>query len=290
MKALNLFLSLALLSGVSFSQPIYSPTEDLRFAQYLIENDQNKNAIYILKNQLAGNNNMDAAIYDSLNYFAGLGYFNLKILDSSLLYFRQVSGGYFYHQAAFYTVFNQAYLKKSNEAKNSLETIKIEKDSMLEKLRNFEYACIALLDRDYQKYNEHSKRFSYAYFSFAEEEKNAKEHFLQLKKIKRKSPLLAGVISSVLPGSGKFYAGYRGQGIASLMTVGVLGISAVESYYRLGARSPQFITFGSLFTIFYIGNIWGSTVSVKIARDHKFREIDDQILFDMHIPLRRIFN
>ena len=101
---------------------------------------------------------------------------------------------------------------------------------------------------------------------------------------------MAGALSAVLPGSGKFYAGYKGQGIAALMTVGVLGISAAESYYRLGPKSAQFITFGSLFTIFYIGNIWGSTLSVKLARDHQLREIDDQILFDMHVPLRRIFN
>jgi hypothetical protein len=57
-----------------------------------------------------------------------------------------------------------------------------------------------------------------------------------------------------------------------------------------GVSSPRFIIYGSLFSLFYIGNIWGSALSVKIKRQEFNEKIDEQILFDMHIPLRTLFN
>ena len=280
----SFFLFLHFLS-FAFAQ---SPSEEIHFAQYLINNKQFHDAIYILKKEI--NNKTEATTSDSINYYIGWSYFNLKVLDSSFIYFSKVLSGPFYHQASFYAVFNKAFLKKTSDAKAKLDSIHLDNDSSLTKLRNFEFAGIALLERDYEEYEKHSKNFSYNYFPLADEEKKTTDYYSQLKRVKRKSPFLAGAMSAVLPGSGKFYAGYKGQGIAALMTVGVLGISAAECYYRLGYKSPQFITFGSLFAIFYVGNIWGSTLSVKLAREHKYHEIDDEILFNMHIPLRRIFN
>ena len=273
----------------------HSVSEELRFAHHLIDNNQYRDAICILKKQEFGMANSTAN--DSINYFIGWSYYNLKILDSSSAYFTRVKGETLYNKSAFYSIFEQAYLKKTDEAKNELAAISTEKDSSLPKLRNLQYAGIALLERDYKRYEECSKNFSYDYFPLSAEEKNFSGYYSRLKKTKKKSPLLAGMMSAIIPGSGKFYAGYKGQGLAALATVGVLGLSAAESYFRpfgpvnkKGYKSPEFITFGSLFTIFYVGNIWGSALSVKLAREHQLREIDDEILFDMHIPLRRIFN
>ena len=273
----------------------HTVSEDLKFAQYLIDNIQYRDAIYILKNK--NTQTVTAPTLDSINYYLGWCYYNLRILDSSSIYFGIVKSEPFFQKASFYKMFSQAYDKKTGEAKTSLSAIPVEKDSSLRKLQNFEFAGIALLERDYQKYEERAKKFSFNYFPISVEEKNIGEHYLQLKKIKKKSPALAGLMSAVIPGSGKMYAGYTGQGIAALFMVGILGASAAESYYRpfdrsnkKGCKSPEFIAFGSLFTIFYVGNIWGSALSVKLAREHQYREIDDEILFDMHIPLRRIFN
>ena len=275
---------------ISFAQESTFISDELRFAQYLIDNNQYPDAIYVLKKQTAFAEKISPAISDSINYFIGWSYYNLKSLDSSSFFFSKVKAEPFYYKASFYIAFNEAYLKKTNDAKNSLGNISIENDTSLLRLRNLQYAGIALLESDYQRYEDYSKNFSYNYFPLSSEEKNFSGYYSQLKKIKKKSPLLAGMMSAVLPGSGKFYAGYKGQGIAAMITVSILGISAAESYYRLGYKSPHFITFGSLFAIFYVGNIWGSAISVKLAREHQLREINDEILFDMHIPLRRIFN
>ena len=52
----------------------------------------------------------------------------------------------------------------------------------------------------------------------------------------------------------------------------------------------MFILSSALATIFYAGNIWGSAVSVKRIQAEKKYEMDQRILFDMHIPLRNAYN
>ena len=278
-----------LLSGITLFSQTATVSEDLRFCHYLEDNKLYRDAVYVLKKHVAIPN-PDPALSDSVHYFLGWYYYNLKVLDSSALYFEKVKPGDLYYKSLFFSAFNRAYLKQTASARKVLSTLEPTQDSSLLKLKNLEFASLSLLERDDEGFKKLSGNFRYDYFAIADEEKKSMELFRDLKQIRRKSPLLAGTLSALLPGSGKFYAGYKGQGIAALMTVGVMGLSAFESYYRLGPRSPQFITFGSLFTIFYIGNIWGSTISVKLAREHALRDLDDEILFNMHIPIRKVFN
>ena len=93
-----------------------------------------------------------------------------------------------------------------------------------------------------------------------------------------------------VPGSGKFYTGNRGQGATAFMTVMSLAALAAESYYRAGPKSVQFISFSTIFTIFYVGNIWGSVSSVKKRNETFYKELERNVLLDMHIPLRRVFD
>lgn len=90
------------------------------------------------------------------------------------------------------------------------------------------------------------------------------------KKVLRKSAFVAGTMSMVLPGTGKMYYGQRRQGWNFLFANAVLGIQAYESYRKAGIQSARFITFGSLFSLFYIGNIYGTVKGLKKSRaDHK---------------------
>jgi hypothetical protein len=93
-----------------------------------------------------------------------------------------------------------------------------------------------------------------------------------------KSAFLAGVYSAVLPGAGKWYIGYKRQGVTALIANVLFAAQAAESYSKAGANSPQFIITAGLFGIFYSGNIWGSVLAAKkIKRDH-LNEIDYEIL------------
>jgi len=79
--------------------------------------------------------------------------------------------------------------------------------------------------------------------------------------LKRKSRLLASFMSAILPGSGKMYCKQYGNGIFSFIITGTTGLLAFDGFHENGVRSVQGWMFGSLYTVFYAGNIYGSGIS-----------------------------
>ena len=116
---------------------------------------------------------------------------------------------------------------------------------------------------------------------------------MQLKRIKQniepKSAFLAGLYSSLLPGMGKVYAGDYGSGVSAFLTNAALGAMFYENFRKDGIKDPKTIIFGTLFSAFYIGNIWGSVVNVKVHNQILYDGINQQILLELHIPLRTVF-
>lgn len=90
----------------------------------------------------------------------------------------------------------------------------------------------------------------------------------------RRSPVLAGVLSTVLPGSGRFYTGRLGDALASLLTVSFIGWQAYDGFRRDGSRSVKGWAFGTLSGMFYVGNIYGSAISARVYN----RRVDDEFL------------
>jgi tetratricopeptide (TPR) repeat protein len=80
----------------------------------------------------------------------------------------------------------------------------------------------------------------------------------------QRSPVLAGILSSVIPGSGKIYAGRFMDGVFSLVTVGILGGMAVYSFYDEGRGSVKGWIYTGIGGIFYLGNIYGSVVAANL--------------------------
>ncbi len=76
-----------------------------------------------------------------------------------------------------------------------------------------------------------------------------------------KSPLLAASLSTVIPGSGKWYAGKPLDGLYSLLVIG--GTAAVTYSYGHDQRWIQAGFFGSLGLFLHLGNIFGSAVEAK---------------------------
>lgn len=265
-------------------------SQEIKFASYLLNNREYNDALM----SLHGLKSSIQSQTDSLNYFLGWTHYNFKSLDSSAFYFNQViSGSPFYHKSKFYQAFDYTYIRKFSDAKATLNEISLSGNTDFQLLNNFQNAGIALLERDYKTFDSLAAKFDYTFYPLATEQESMKEYYSDLKKVKRKSPVVAGLLSAAVPGLGKYYAGYRMQGVAALLQVGTFGAAAAESYFKkspqAGLKSPRFIIYGSLFTIFYVGNIWGSVLSVQIKREEHFKEIDETILFNMRVPLRRIF-
>lgn len=104
---------------------------------------------------------------------------------------------------------------------------------------------------------------------------------------KRKSPLLAGAMSAVIPGSGKIYAGDLRSGVSTLLIVGALGGMAAESWIKLGGSDWRTIALSSVFGLFYIGNIYGSALSVSVIKNTYDAAQKATLLFDLRIPLHQ---
>jgi len=80
----------------------------------------------------------------------------------------------------------------------------------------------------------------------------------------RKNPILAGLFSAVLPGTGKMYCKQYGDGLYSLTLIGVTGLLAWDGFRENGVRSIRGWLFGSAAGVFYAGNVYGSTIAARI--------------------------
>ena len=80
---------------------------------------------------------------------------------------------------------------------------------------------------------------------------------------RRKSPALAMAMSSVVPGSGKFYTGDWKDGLFALSYVGLTAWQSYRGFNKNGVKSVYGWLFGIVSVSLYIGNIYGSAKSAN---------------------------
>ncbi|RYU94774.1 tetratricopeptide repeat protein [Emticicia agri] len=85
----------------------------------------------------------------------------------------------------------------------------------------------------------------------------------QAVKIKKKSPALAGIMSTIIPGTGRFYTKDWKDGIVSMFFVGTMAFQSIRGFSKSGVNSTRGWIFGAVGFGFYLGNIHGSVVSAK---------------------------
>lgn len=269
-------------------------SKELRFAQYLQDKEAVPEAIRVLEQ--VDTMTLSRAQKDSLFYMLGWATYSTRQLDRSIGAFLKVSPDFSkYDKSRFFAAYCEAFQGQGHgggridSASDGLRQLVLP-DSTMRELRSLQLAGMALLKRDYKAFLPEQQQFTYSSYIFEKEERRMQLYYDKLKGFRHKSPVLAGVYSALVPGLGKWYAGKKKQGIAAFLPVISLAALTYEAYRKDGVKSARFIGFGSLFTIFYIGDIWGSTLSVKIRRNEFYKEYDNKILFDMHIPLRNFFN
>lgn len=277
-------------SALVYGQSIdYSNTEKLlQFGKHLVTSNQYEEAEVFF-------NSIDSSKFNfhELNefyYLRGWNYYQVKELELSLRFFVKVdSESNYYLKSRFFAAYNNVYTHNYNSAItifNSLNKLSPE----LEELKAFQLSGIALLNRDYESFKTQEQKFSLKYYPIVKEEKKFQEYYSNLGSYKSKSKALAALLSTIIPGSGKVYAGRLGEGISAFFIVTSLGLMSFENYNKAGITNPKTILFGSMFTTFYVGNIWGSYISVHMQNEEFNHEMDHKILFNLHIPLRTIFN
>ncbi|MGZ3862373.1 MAG: hypothetical protein ACXVPN_03350 [Bacteroidia bacterium] len=269
------------------AQTTFNFGKEAEFMSHLQDNNEFSNSMY-LGNKIERNLLTDTQ-KDSLNYYMGWAAYNLRSLDTSVEYLSKVrKKSPFYTKSLFYSVNNYSYLQKYPEALRA-SALSFE-DTNYRQLSYLQTAGVYLLQRNHKAFDSIKNYFDYSNYNVASEQKEMLVYDKKLRSFKKRSPLVAGLLSAAVPGLGKFYAGKKGQSLATAAVCFVTAIVAAENLYRGGPTSPQFIITGTIFSFFYVGNIWGSVLSVKFARQSFNNKTDNEIRVSIHLPLRRIFN
>lgn len=268
-----------------FKVSIGQITYNYAFAEYLIGQKLSVEAKSYLTSQLK--NCEKGTQRDSiLHQLIGI-YFNEKKLDSSITYYTQLDKPDIKDE--FQLSFCFIYKKRNELALKTLSQIENSNGSISD-LKTYFYASIYLLERNYTKHdsciNQIEDKDSYLLNTPIQ---NFNINELKAKKIRYKSPLLAGTLSAVLPGLGKVYSRKYFEGLSGFLQNVVLGVMAYENYQMSGLNSARFYTFGSIFGLFYIGNIWGSTLAAARFDLIMNNTINDEIIKNMHLALRNYF-
>ncbi|MGD8305909.1 MAG: hypothetical protein PVF17_04580, partial [Ignavibacteria bacterium] len=77
-----------------------------------------------------------------------------------------------------------------------------------------------------------------------------------------KSAVLAGILSALIPGSGKIYAGQIGDGIVGFLTSALFSFIAYDNF-KAGHDTRGWIWAG-VAGLFYAGNVYGSIAAAQI--------------------------
>jgi hypothetical protein len=290
MRIKGLLFFLVILSFLSSFAQQQNPVLDYGFIRHLMNQNMYEEAVFCLRKQLTNTNEMPRARIDSINHLMGMAYYERKELRKSIDAWMNVSqNSPFYHHARYFTAYNQFYQNKVDSGIHLLKQLDEEKQSLLTELKHFELAGGALLKKDYHLFDEYADQFTQTFYQIETEQEMLLYIGENMQSFNQKSMALAGIMSTIVPGLGKAYTGKFGEGLSSFLTIAILGGITTENYLKDGWKSPKTLLFGSLFSIFYFGNIYGSMISVKVYRNEFYESQRKKILFHLHIPLRTVF-
>jgi hypothetical protein len=271
------------LTSVSFSQ---EPCKcDLKFIDHLVNTGDFGEALFLLDSTDCSSCPQN----DSINYLRGWSLYSLKQLSSSsenLIKVTQLSD--YYLKSHFFAAYNYSYTENYKEAFSVLSGISVNTEK-LAALKSFETAGNFLLLGNTQSFDNLFSNIDRNFYEISESYDNLQKIASDLKKHRNKSPFVAGLLSGIVPGSGKYYAGKRGEAISSFIATAGLGLITWENYRKNGFDNFKTIAFATAFAFTYAANIYGAVVSVNIIETEYRNNVKNSILFNLHIPLRNTF-
>jgi hypothetical protein len=243
------------------------------------------------KDKLFADTTLHPLYLDSVNYIFGMEYYNAKKFEAAKQSFLKVSDNvFFFYKARYLAGLIDTENSNFDNAINNYNNIGESDNIDLNELKEFEIAGLYLLKKNYQKFDSLTQNKKFKNNLLSVELDNLKKYAAIDQKIKRKSMFVAGALSAVVPGLGKVYAGNNGQALATFLTCGLFGAVATENIIKQGIKNPQSIFFTGMFGLFYIGNIWGSALSVQLVKTEKQFENKHNILVGLKLPINKFFN
>lgn len=241
---LSLLISISVFSQ---SNPLKTPINILLFADHLFcEQDYLRAAEeYISLDELY--------LSDTIIYKIAKCYSIIGESSKSLNYFFRIQRSSFFYDNAKREIGKIYFLQ---EDETSLDRLIDAKENSFSDLLKLKFAL--LLTKNNAQYNEISN-FSF----FDDEDFNVlKKFYHQRKNPAYKSELLAGILSTLIPGSGKIYTEDFTDGITAFILTGIFSYLAYDNFKN--NHDFRGYIFSGIAAGFYFGNIYGSVASAQI--------------------------
>jgi TM2 domain-containing membrane protein YozV len=270
---LLIFLIFALLPGSAIGRDYYSPENILKFADHLYqEKDYLRAAGEYQRYLFYSTQNADSVLYK-----IGLCYRLAGETEKAISYFCKIAPRDSDSPLRFTAAYQIAYTYfLDGQHENSLQYLSQFMDDTKNPDNRGKLQILAAFNYLYQK------RWSDAEHvldSIAARDENLNLTASSLNararegmNLPRKIPIMAGLFSAVIPGTGKIYCGEYGDGIYSLIITGITGWLAWDGFRENGIRSVRGWVFGSVCGVFYAGNVYGSAIAARI---HNHRQEAD---------------
>ncbi len=159
---------------------------------------------------------------------------------------------------------SQWKLKNYDRARAALEALFEQHPESEYAPRSLVVICLAALDENKAEVSRQAlNRFLDRYPGNPGEE-HVREAIVQLdryRELPEKSPVLAGVMSAILPGSGYIYAEHYGDGITAFLINGLFIAGTVTAIHQENYAVAGIV--GGVGVPFYLGNIYGSANAAK---------------------------
>jgi len=252
---MKIFLSaIILVSFNSFSQDstlnppqyFYSPVNIKKFADFLFCEKDYLRSIDEYKKYL------QAFPSDTAEFKIGLALSRMKKFEEAAEYFSQtVEKSSFYIQSQI--EYHKSLLQSGNYDLLRKNYAASSKSSELTRLNYLSYLFS-------DKISISQKEFLY---SFPEDSRNKMKNFYEwANDPPLKSELKAVILSTIFPGTGKFYTGEYGDGIAAFAATVLFGYLSYDNF-NAGHKFRGWL-FAGISAFFYAGNIYGSAAGVQI--------------------------
>ena len=247
----------------STSNILYSKKNTLMFADYLF---CNKDYLRAANEYLRFN---DHDLEEKYIYKLGLSFSAIKDFHSAEDLFNSVNKNSYYFLASRLELMKIHYLEDDYSGVNRLYLSY--RDSVSnQKTMNQLYLMASLKGSDVlQSITQYKENF----------EKTKLEEVVNLYELKinppERNPLLASILSAVIPGLGKVYSNEISDGIFSFLTTNLLSFLAYDNF-KADHRFRGWL-FAGLASIFYTGNIYGSYAATQI--------FNAQVKYDFNLRL-----
>lgn len=282
--ALLLFLSSPAFAQGSGAQCCIS--DDYDFLEYLLGNSLERDAATLLSE--AGYRQSD-----TLEFMKGWTAYSMKELGGAALHFGNIPAeSPFFDKAVFFGAVCEAHSGNLSGAGVFLDAWAPRYSSASTLLKDtyiLERCGLALLDGDIPGYGNWASLQSGTSGPLLESFDKLDALCGTLYSRPAKKQWVAALASTVLPGAGQFYAGDRTAGVLTLLLEGAFAIIAAEQCRHYTLNDWRALTWAGAALTIHAFNIYGATVSVSIKNEELAEHRSTAVLYNIHIPLRRVF-